>query len=129
MRYRYMTVLPALVFMSLPLDGHADYLRGEELRRLVLGKRVYISTPLGGEIPLYYAPNGTVSGSGETVGLGRWFKPRDNGVWWINGDRLCQRWQEWYHGRTFCFTATLVGASTIQWIRSDGKKGSARVIE
>lgn len=30
MRYRYMTVLPALVLMSLPLDGHADYLRRSE---------------------------------------------------------------------------------------------------
>lgn len=129
MKYRSLILVLTIVMMTVPLVSHADYLKGEALRRLVSGRHVYIATPLGGEIPLYYALDGTVTGSGEAVGLGRWLKPRDSGRWWVTSDRLCQKWREWYNGRTFCFAAVMVGKSSLEWTRSDGKKGRARIAE
>lgn len=104
-------------------------LAGNELRRAIAGKRVYLAVPLGGEFPLYYRPDGRVDGSGETVGLGRFLKPTDSGRWWVDGSRLCQQWQSWYSGKVFCFTVSEHGPGRIAWERDDGEKGIARLAE
>lgn len=104
-------------------------LAGDELRRAVAGKRVYLSVPFGGEFPLFYRPDGRVDGSGEAVGLGRFLKPSDSGRWWVDGQKLCQKWQTWYDGRVFCFTVTPRGPDRIAWVRDDGEKGVARLAD
>ena len=106
-------------------DG--NQLSGESLRAFIGGKRIYLAVPLGGEIPLSYRKNGVVDGSGEAAGLGKYMTPKDRGRWWVAGDRLCQQWQEWYDGRTFCFTVRKLSGNRIQWVRDDGKRGVARV--
>lgn len=115
----------ALAVMMAP--AAAETLSGHQLKSFISGKRVLIAVPLGGEIPINYRPNGTVDGSGEAVGLGRYMAPTDKGRWWVDGNRLCQRWQEWYKGRTFCFTVTKTGPDRIRWVRDDGKSGTARL--
>lgn len=45
----------------------------------------------------------------------------------VSGNRLCQKWQRWYDGRTFCFTVTRLSAEKIRWVRDDGKSGVARL--
>ncbi len=112
-----------------PMSGSAssESLDGNTLRRLITGKWIYLSTPLGGEIPLYYRADGRVEGSGESVGLGRWFKPTDTGRWWIAGDRLCQQWQTWYDGERMCFTVSSLGGRKIRWNRDNGETGLARL--
>ena len=102
-------------------------LRGDALREAVSGKRIYLSVPLGGELPLYYQPNGRVDGSGEAAGLGRFLKPSDSGRWWVEGERLCQQWESWYGGRVFCFTVRKLPENRIAWARDDGEKGIARI--
>jgi hypothetical protein len=102
-------------------------LAGDGLRQAVSGKRIYLAVPLGGEMPLFYRPDGRVDGSGDAVGLGRFLKPRDSGRWWVQGDRLCQKWQAWYEGRVFCFTVRDLGGNKIAWLRDDGEKGIARI--
>ena len=104
-----------------------EQLSGDALRAFVSGKRIYLAVPLGGEIPLTYRGNGVVDGSGEAAGLGKYMTPKDRGRWWVSGNRLCQKWQEWYDGRTFCFTVRKLSGSRIQWVRDDGKRGVARV--
>ncbi|MEJ1936565.1 hypothetical protein WDZ92_40755 [Nostoc sp. NIES-2111] len=104
-------------------------LSGEDLRDAVSGKRVYLAVPLGGEFPLYYQSNGRVDGSGEAVGLGRFLKPSDSGRWWVQGDRLCQKWQTWYEGKVFCFTVSRSSPGKIDWVRDDGMKGTARIAD
>jgi hypothetical protein len=104
-------------------------LEGSDLRRAVSGKRIYLSTPFGGEFPLFYRADGRVDGSGEAVGLGRFLKPNDSGRWWVDGARLCQQWQTWYDGRVFCFRVSDKGPGRIGWVRDDGEKGIARVGE
>jgi hypothetical protein len=102
-------------------------LEGSDLRRAVAGKRIYLSTPFGGEFPLFYRADGRVDGSGEAVGLGRFLKPSDSGRWWVDGGRLCQQWQTWYDGKVFCFRVSEKGPGRIGWVRDDGEKGIARV--
>jgi hypothetical protein len=104
-----------------------EVLSGAELRKLVEGRRIFLSTPLGGELPLNYRPGGRVDGSGEAIGLGKFFAPKDSGRWWIQGDKLCQKWEKWYNGETICFTVADLGNSKIRWRQDDGQTGVARV--
>lgn len=99
----------------------------QEIRQTISGKRIYLKTPLGGEFPLYYRTNGRVDGSGEAVGLGRFMQPKDEGRWWVRGDRLCQKWESWYDGKQFCFTLSRGDGNTLFWQRDDGLSGRARI--
>ncbi len=97
------------------------------IQSTVGGKRIYLATPFGGEFPLNYRPGGVVDGDGEALGLGKMMAPKDRGRWWIDGNRLCQQWKEWYDGRAYCFTLTRTGAKSLRWVRDDGLAGTARV--
>lgn len=105
---------------SQPLDA-------AEIQSTVGGKRIYLATPFGGEFPLNYRPGGVVDGDGQALGLGRMMAPTDSGRWWIDGDRLCQQWQEWYDGKAHCFTLTRTGDRSLRWLRDDGMAGTARL--
>jgi len=107
--------------------AQGSQLSGSQIRDTVAGKRVYLSTPFGGEFPLYYKANGTVDGSGKALGLGRYMRPTDSGKWWINGNELCQQWTSWYDGKTFCFTLADGEGARLYWTRDDGLSGKARV--
>ncbi|WP_421694339.1 hypothetical protein [Aestuariivirga sp.] len=122
---RFSMVLLALAVLAAP--AVAEPLSGQQLKSFVSGKRIYLAVPLGGEIPLTYRPGGVVDGSGEAAGLGKYMTPKDRGRWWVDGKRLCQKWQQWYDGRTFCFTVTKMADNRIRWVRDDGKSGVARI--
>ena len=57
-------------------------LKGKAIKNAVIGKRIYLAVPFGGELPLYYKKDGVVDGSGEAVGLGKFLAPTDQGRWW-----------------------------------------------
>lgn len=117
-----------LAALGISLAGaQAAPLKGQALKALVSGKRIYIQTPFGGEFPLHYRPNGQVSGDGTALGLGRFMAPTETGRWWVKGTNLCQKWPTWYHGRTTCFTIEKAGANEVKWVRDDGKVGKARI--
>jgi hypothetical protein len=105
----------------------AEQLSGEELRKLVTGRTIYLAAPLGGEMPLRFSANGTVDGNGEAVGLGRFFAARETGRWFMRGDQLCQQFPTWYKGERLCFNVVDLGNNRIRWIRDNGEKGIARV--
>ena len=107
--------------------GGPRKLGGAEIRQKVTGNRIYLAAPLGGEFPLFYRADGRVDGSGEALGIGRWIRPTDTGRWWVNGDRLCQRWQVWYDGKTMCFTLTDLGSGKLRWVQDNGDTGVARL--
>jgi hypothetical protein len=98
-----------------------------EILRDIAGNRIYLKVPLGGEFPLYYRADGVVDGSGEALGLGRFMAPEDSGRWWVNDDRLCQQWREWYDGAVHCFELVRTGERTLYWKRGDGLEGEARI--
>jgi hypothetical protein len=109
--------------------AHADALSGEALKRLVSGKTVYLSAPLGGEFPLKYNPNGAVTGDGNAVGLGRFYVARETGRWFMQGDNLCQQFPTWYGGQRLCFSVQDLGNKRIRWVRDNGDTGVARVAD
>ena len=120
-------VFSLAILAGVPTSASADMLSGAALKSFVSGKRIYLAVPLGGEIPLNYRKNGRVDGTGEAAGLGKYMTPKDSGRWWVSGNKLCQKWQEWDDGRTFCFTVTKMSDSRIRWVRDDGKSGVARI--
>ena len=101
--------------------------KSEAIKTFVTGKRIYLSVPLGGEMPLYYKEEGVVDGSGEAIGLGKFLAPRDQGRWWVKSDSLCQQWQSWYDGKVFCFTLEHLPDDKLVWRRDDGEEGIARI--
>jgi hypothetical protein len=109
-----------------PAQARAQ-LSEREILKTVAGKRIYLKTPLGGEFPLYYRADGRVDGSGDAVGLGRFMQPKDEGRWWVKGNRLCQKWQTWYDGKRFCFTLSKGEGASLYWMRDDGLEGRARI--
>lgn len=111
----------------MPAQADNALLSGTEIHSLVNGQRIYIGGPLGAELPVNYRTNGTVDGSGEAVGLGKFFQPKDKGRWWIKGNQLCQQWEQWYNGTVMCFTLQRNGADKLIWKRDNGESGSARI--
>ena len=101
--------------------------KGDAIKNYVQSKRIYLSVPFGGEMPLHYKEDGVVDGSGEAIGLGKFLAPKDQGRWWIDGDRLCQQWQQWYDGKVFCFTLESLPENKLVWRRDDGEEGIARI--
>lgn len=98
-----------------------------DIREDIIGKRIYLAVPLGGEFPLNYRKNGQVDGSGEALGLGRFAKPNDTGRWWIKGDRLCQQFTSWYKGAPMCFELQRINDKQLKWTRDNGETGTARI--
>ena len=42
------------------------------IREAVQGKRIYLATPLGGELPMNYRPNGVVDANGNAISHNGW---------------------------------------------------------
>lgn len=129
------TIIHALAAVAIILLTGTSQVRADtpmsadEIARTISGKRIYLSTPFGGEFPLHYRPSGIVDGSGEALGLGRLMRPTDTGRWWVDGNRLCQQWQTWYDGRRHCFTLIRQGQAGLAWQRNDGLAGTARIAD
>lgn len=118
-------ILTAVLLVAAPAS--AELLQGQSIDQTVRGKRIYLATPFGGEFPLNYRSNGRVDGDGEALGLGRLMRPQDSGRWWVRENRLCQQWTTWEKGQTFCFTLRKTGPRSLEWVRSDGLEGTARI--
>lgn len=120
----------ALIAMATVLSAGAAQARelaSDDIRNKIVGKRIYLAAPLGGEFPLFYRQDGRVDGTGEAVGLGRLARPSDSGRWWIAGNRLCQQWQSWYDGKRMCFQLIHLGGDRIRWNQDNGDTGLARI--
>lgn len=122
-------VFPALVLFALasPLRSEEARLSEEDIRGGIVGRTIFLAAPMGGEFPLNYRPDGSVDGNGEALGIGKLVKPKDSGTWWIDTDRLCQKFNTWYNGRPMCFELFDEGPGQVKWIRDDGETGIARV--
>src|SRR5262245_1047794 len=102
-------------------------LTGDELRKAVSGKTVYLRISVF-ELPIRYSPGGSMAGSmgamAATVARGE--SASDRGKWWVSGNELCQRWSSWMEGKAYCYKLTRRGNS-VTWVRNDGHSGSARI--
>jgi hypothetical protein len=119
-------VLLSILLLS-PSLAAAGALAEDEIRRDIIGRTIYLATPLGGELPLNYHTSGMVDGSGQAIGLGKFFKPEDEGKWWIDANRLCQKFHTWYDGAPMCFELETAGPGKVKWTRDNGQTGVARI--
>jgi hypothetical protein len=119
-------VMLSIVLLS-PSLASAGALAEGEIRRDIIGKTIFLATPLGGELPLNYHTSGMVDGSGQAIGLGKFFKPNDEGKWWIDANRLCQKFHTWYDGAPMCFELETAGPGKVKWTRDNGETGVARI--
>jgi hypothetical protein len=102
-------------------------LSGDELRKAVSGKTVYLNVS-GFELPIRYAANGSMSGKMGTVAasFSRGDGASDTGKWWVAENQLCQKWSSWMDGKAYCYKLTRQG-NTVRWVRNDGRSGTARL--
>ncbi len=130
MSTRFRLVVAAAALMSAAtLPALASVLSADEIKSLVAGKKIYLSTPYGLEFPLSYRANGQVTGDASRFSMASMFAPKETGRWWTSGQKLCQKWPSWYKGKTICFTIQQTGPKNIAWTRDDGMKGTARIAE
>jgi hypothetical protein len=108
-------------------EAKSGQLAGEELRRAISGKTLYLKIS-GFELPISYSARGTMVGTMGTVAaaLARGDGASDRGKWWIADNQLCQRWTSWLDGKSYCYSFTVSGKS-VQWVRDDGATGTARI--
>jgi hypothetical protein len=87
--------------LALPWAAERASLSGDELRKAVSGKTVYLRIS-GFDLPIRYSEGGSMA------------------------SQLCQRWSSWMEGKTYCYKLTRRGNS-VTWVRNDGRSGSARI--
>lgn len=102
-------------------------LAGDELRTAISGKTVYLNIS-GFELPIRYSSNGRMTGKMGTVAasFSRGDGASDSGKWWVANDQLCQKWTSWMDSKQYCYKLTRKGG-TVQWVRNDGRSGTARI--
>jgi hypothetical protein len=112
---------------ALPVAAETISLAGDELRQAISDKTVYLNVS-GFELPIVYSANGRMKATMGTVaaGVSRGDGASDTGKWWVSGDQLCQRWTSWMDGQSYCFKLTRNG-NIVQWVRNDGRSGTARI--
>jgi hypothetical protein len=125
MRPLSITILAAALLS--PALAQADTMSGSEIRNDIIGRTMYVATPLGGELPLSYHSSGQLEGTGRALGFAAFGKPSDTGKWWIRNDKLCQQFQTWYQGNTNCYTLERADADHVRFTRDNGQKGTARI--
>lgn len=123
---RLMLAAAVAGFASVAHAGNLQELKGAELRKTVAGKTVYLSSS-GIVLPIVYRANGTMSGKLEAFAASlAGGAPVDTGRWWISKDQLCQKWNRWLGGKSYCFRVKKKGQS-VTWVRNDGRRGTARI--
>ncbi len=113
------------------IDGQAEAreaLSADTLRQQIPGAKIQVDTPLGSVVPVTYSADGTLEGKAGAVAffLG---SQKDRGKWWIEGSKLCQRWDTWFNGRINCARVYRTAENRIEWIDQDGEKGTGTVVE
>jgi hypothetical protein len=93
----------------------------------VSGKTVFLKIS-GFELPIQYSSRGTMKGSMGTVAaaFSRGDGSSDRGKWWVADNQLCQKWNTWMEGNTYCYKLSRNGNS-VRWVRNDGRSGTARI--
>ncbi len=123
------TIIAAItgILATVATGASADILSEQELRKAVTGKTVYLRAQ-GIELPISYRSNGTMSGRlrAFVATLAGGTATADSGKWWISNNQLCQKWNRWLDGKSYCYKLSRNG-SQVHWRRNDGRSGTARI--
>jgi len=118
-------VMASVIGLSLTGMAMADTgpLKGPALKRTLSNKTLHLNTPLGVTMPIKFRRNGTMIGRAKPA-LARYTGSKyDKGVWWIKGNRVCQKWRRWLSGRSYCFSLHMRGRM-VYWRRNYGRTGT-----
>ena len=121
---RIVVIAAAIMLLGNGALASDPQLEGESLRKAISGKTVSLETPMGG-LPISYRSDGTMQGRAGALATYTG-AARDSGRWWIVADQLCQRWNNWLGGSSYCFRLRQQGVS-VHWTRSDGVSGMATI--
>lgn len=121
-------LMVAACLCAAPTAAPAEPVRlaAAEIKELVAGATVEIDAGFGARIPLRFAADGQVTGEARAFSffLGA---ASDTGRWWLEADKLCQRFTKWFDAEPQCLTLTRDGR-TIHWQSGSGRRGTATVI-
>jgi hypothetical protein len=106
------------------VSAEQSALSGDALKAAVSGRTVRLETPFGG-LPISYRPDGSMTGAAGSL-ASYTGSSADQGTWWVAKDKLCQRWDKWLDGKSYCFTLRRDG-SVVHWTRNDGQSGVATI--
>ncbi|KAB2915075.1 MAG: hypothetical protein F9K29_13790 [Hyphomicrobiaceae bacterium] len=123
MRFGLFLAAALMAASSVALADETE-LGGEALRKAVAGRTVSLATPLGA-LPISYRIDGTMHSKSEELAHYTG-STQDRGIWWVAANKLCQRWNNWLGGKSYCFTLRRQGRS-VQWTRNDGLTGLATI--
>ncbi len=100
-------------------------LKGTAIKEMVPGAVIHIDTPLGSRLPVRFTGDGLMSG--EAGGLASYLgSANDRGRWWVENDKLCQKWFKWFDAEVKCLQLRQQG-QRIFWSSDDGKSGTATI--
>jgi hypothetical protein len=127
MKIGALVLAAGLALPALPATAESITLAGDELRQAISGKTVYLNVS-GFELPIVYSANGRMKGTMGTVAasFSTGNGAADRGKWWVENDQLCQKWNSWMDGQTYCYKLTQNG-NKVTWVRNDGRSGTARI--
>jgi hypothetical protein len=127
MKIGALVLAAGLALPALPATAESITLAGDELRQAISGKTVYLNVS-GFELPIVYSANGRMKGTMGTVAasFSTGNGAADRGKWWVENDQLCQKWNSWMDGQSYCYKLTLTG-NKVTWVRNDGRSGTARI--
>lgn len=119
----------AFAVFATPAAQAANFgeLKGPAVRKALSGKTVYLSAS-GIVLPVMYRSNGTMSGTLKTsaAAIAGSAPATDTGRWWVAKDQLCQQWKRWQGGKSWCYKLSRQGRNVV-WVRTDGRRGTARI--
>jgi len=122
-------LIAALAGSATTVSQAASYgdLNGPAVRKAVSGKTVFLNAS-GIILPIAYRSNGMMSGrlQASAAALAGNASMQDKGRWWISNDQLCQRWNRWQGGKSYCYKLSRQGQNVV-WVRNDGRRGTARI--
>lgn len=98
----------------------------EKLRQMISGRTVLLDTPIGTVIPIEFSDDGRMRGkAGGLAGfLGA---AQDEGQWWVEKAKLCQRWNVWFKREQQCLKFKQSG-QIIHWESDTGRSGTAKLV-
>jgi hypothetical protein len=122
-------LVAALVGLATTATQAANFgeLNGSGVRKALSGKTVYLSAS-GIVLPIAYRSNGTMTGTlnASAAAFVGGASTKDTGRWWISKNQLCQRWNRWQGGKSYCYKLSRQGQN-VAWVRNDGRRGTARI--
>jgi GntR family transcriptional regulator/MocR family aminotransferase len=92
-----------------------DWLRAEELRRVMAGATLLYKTVYGEPCTIELMRDGTMAGRAGYAN-----EDRDDGRWWIEDDRWFRQWKGWAYGEASGYLTRIEG-DRVQWFNAQGR--------